>query len=83
MAINVNNPALTLPMASPKFNNPTPKEPKITVKFNQDKKVLSLAKKTLGSTLAGSAILLFEEDIDDDDDGLKSSSFTVEIENVG
>lgn len=30
----------------------------MTVKFNHDKNVLSLAKKTLGSTRAGNAILL-------------------------
>lgn len=61
MAMKVNNPALTLPIWSPKFNKPTPKEPKITVKFNHDKNVLSLAKKTLGSTLAGNAILFVED----------------------
>lgn len=58
MAMNVNKPALTRPIWSPKFNKPTPKEPKMTVKFNHDKNVLSLAKKTLGSTRAGNAILL-------------------------
>lgn len=58
MAMKVNKPALILPTESPKFNKPTPNEPKITVKFNHDKNVLSLAKKTFGSTLAGNAILL-------------------------
>lgn len=64
IAMNVKRPASTLPTESPKFNNPTPKEPKITVKFNHDKKVRSLAKKTLGSTRAGNAIRLLE-DIED------------------
>lgn len=63
MAIKVNNPALILPIWSPKFNKPTPKDPNITVKFNHDKKVLSLAKKTFGSTLAGKAILLLVDDM--------------------
>lgn len=58
MAMKVNNPALILPTESPKLSKPTPNDPKMTVKFNQDKNVLSLAKKTLGSTLAGNAILL-------------------------
>lgn len=63
MAINVNNPALILPTESPKFKRPTPKEPKITVKFNHERNVLSLAKNTLGSTRAGNAILLLVDDI--------------------
>lgn len=58
MAMKVNKPALILPIWSPKFNNPTPKDPKMTVKFNHERKVLSLAKNTFGSTLAGKAILL-------------------------
>lgn len=61
MAMNVKRPALTRPIWSPKFNNPTPKEPKITVKFNHDKNVLSLAKNTFGSTRAGNAILLVDD----------------------
>ncbi|KAJ9104855.1 hypothetical protein QFC19_003816 [Naganishia cerealis] len=59
MAINVNKPAETLPIESPKFKRPTPSDPKMTVKLSHDKNVLSLAKNTLGSTLAGRAILLF------------------------
>lgn len=59
MAINVNKPAETLPTESPKFKRPTPSDPKMTVKLSHDKNVLSLAKNTLGSTLAGRAILLF------------------------
>lgn len=62
MAMKVNNPAEILPTESPKFNKPTPKEPKMTVKFNHERKVLSLAKNTLGSTLAGNAIR-FEADM--------------------
>jgi len=45
----VNNPAEIFPTLSPKFNNPTDNPPKTTVKFNQDKKVRSFAKNTLGS----------------------------------
>jgi hypothetical protein len=59
MAINVNKPAETRPTESPKFKSPTPRDPKMTVKLSHDKNVLSLAKNTLGSTLAGRAILLF------------------------
>lgn len=58
IAINVNNDAEILPTLSPKFNKPIANEPKMTVKFNHDKKVLSFAKKTFGSTLVGNAILL-------------------------
>jgi hypothetical protein len=36
---------------SPKFSRPTARPPSTTVKCSQDKKVLSFAKKTLGSTL--------------------------------
>lgn len=57
IAINVNNDAEILPTLSPKFSKPIAKEPKMTVKFNHDKKVLSFAKKTFGSTLVGNAIL--------------------------
>lgn len=46
-----------LPTLSPKLSKPIARDPRITVKFNHDKKVLSLAKKTLGSTLVGKAIL--------------------------
>lgn len=63
MAMNVNKPADTRPIWSPKFNKPTPREPKMTVKLSQDKKVRSLAKKTFGSTRASKAILLLDEDI--------------------
>lgn len=63
MAMKVNKPALILPIWSPKFNNPTPKEPKMTVKLSHERNVRSLAKKTFGSTLAGRAILLLVEDM--------------------
>lgn len=43
---------------SPKFSNPTDNPPSMMVKFSHDKNVLSLAKKTLGSTLVGKAIFL-------------------------
>jgi len=65
MAMKVNKPAEILPTESPKLSKPTPKDPKITVKFNHDKKVLSLAKNTFGSTRAGKAILLFWDDIEE------------------
>ena len=61
MAMKVKSPALILPIWSPKFKRPTPKEPRITVKLSHDKNVLSLAKNTLGSTLAGNAILLLAD----------------------
>lgn len=63
MAMKVNKPALILPIWSPKFNKPTPKDPKMTVKLSHERKVRSLAKKTFGSTLAGRAILLLVEDM--------------------
>lgn len=66
IAIKVNKPAEILPTESPKLSKPTPRDPKITVKFNHDKKVLSLAKNTFGSTRAGKAILLFWLDIDEE-----------------
>ncbi len=56
MAIKLKREAEILPILSPKFNKPTASDPKITVKLSHDKKVLSLAKKTLGSTLVGRAI---------------------------
>lgn len=58
IAMNVNKPALKRPTLSPKFNNPIANEPRMTVKFNHERNVLSLAKKTFGSTLVGNAILL-------------------------
>lgn len=41
---------------SPKFNKPTARPPRTTVKCNHDKNVRSLAKETLGSIFTGSAI---------------------------
>lgn len=58
MASNVNSDAEILPILSPKLSNPMAREPRMTVKFNHERKVLSLAKKTFGSTRVGSAILL-------------------------
>jgi hypothetical protein len=43
---------------SPKFNMPMARAPRMTVKFSHDRKVRSLAKKTLGSTRVGRAIRL-------------------------
>lgn len=56
IATKVNTTAEMRPALSPKFNRPMARVPKITVKLSQDKKVRSLAKKTLGSTRTGSAI---------------------------
>jgi hypothetical protein len=58
--MTVNDTADKRPTLSPKFNNPIANPPSTTVKFNQDKKVRSFAKKTLGSTRTGSAIRLPE-----------------------
>lgn len=58
MATPVNKKASNRLTLSPKFNNPIPKEPKMIVKLSQLRNVRSLAKKTLGSTLVGKAILL-------------------------
>ena len=63
MAMKVNKPADTRPMESPKLSNPTPSEPRMTVKLSHERKVLSLAKNTLGSTRAGKAIRLVWLDI--------------------
>jgi len=46
---------------SPKFNMPTARAPRMTVKLSQERNVRSLAKKTLGSTRVGRAMRLPEE----------------------
>lgn len=56
MATRVNKPAETRPTASPKFKRPMDSPPSRTVKFNQLRKVRSLAKKTFGSTRVGRAM---------------------------
>jgi len=56
MATNVKTPAEIRPTRSPKFKRPMAKDPKRTVKLSQERKVRSLAKKTLGSTRTGRAI---------------------------
>jgi hypothetical protein len=43
---------------SPKFNMPIARAPRMTVKLSHERKVRSLAKKTLGSTRVGRAIRL-------------------------
>lgn len=48
---------------SPKFSMPTASAPRMTVKFSHERKVRSLAKKTLGSTRVGRAMRLPGEDI--------------------
>lgn len=45
-------------MRSPKLSNPMANPPKMTLKLSQLRNVRSLAKKTLGSTRVGRAILL-------------------------
>lgn len=57
IASSVNRDAEIRPTLSPKFNNPMANDPRMTVKFNQERNVLSLAKKTFGSTRVGNAIL--------------------------
>jgi hypothetical protein len=58
MATSVNKPAEMRPTESPKLSSPTARPPRMTVKFSHERKVRSLAKKTLGSTRVGRAILL-------------------------
>lgn len=53
MATRVNNPAEMRPTRSPKLSRPIARPPRMTVKFSQERKVRSLAKKTLGSTRVG------------------------------
>jgi hypothetical protein len=43
---------------SPKFSMPMARAPRMTVKLSHERKVRSLAKKTLGSTRVGSAMRL-------------------------
>ena len=58
IATPVNRKAEMKAGRSPKFNMPMAKAPNMTVKFNHDRKVRSLAKKTLGSTRVGRAMRL-------------------------
>lgn len=58
MATKVNRPALIWPTRSPKLRSPIASPPRMTVKFSQERKVRSLAKKTLGSTRVGRAMRL-------------------------
>lgn len=58
MATRVKRPAEMRPTRSPKLRRPMAKPPRMTVKFNQLRKVRSLAKKTLGSTRVGRAMRL-------------------------
>ncbi len=58
IATNVNTPALICPIRSPKFSRPTPRPPRMTLKFSQERKVRSLAKNTLGSMRVGRAMRL-------------------------
>ena len=63
MATTVKRKAEMKAGLSPKFSIPIARAPRMTVKFSHDKKVRSLAKKTLGSTRVGSAIRLPLNDI--------------------
>lgn len=56
--MTVNKTADIRPIRSPKLSKPIARPPSTTVKLSHDKKVRSLAKKTLGSTRTGRAILL-------------------------
>ena len=58
MAMMVKSAAEIRPIRSPKFSRPTARPPRMTVKFSQERKVRSLAKKTLGSTRVGRATRL-------------------------
>ena len=58
MATNVKRPALIWPTRSPKLRRPTARPPRMTVKLSHERKVRSLAKKTLGSTRVGRAMRL-------------------------
>jgi hypothetical protein len=58
MAMMVKRPAEIRPTRSPKFSRPIAKPPRMTVKLSQERKVRSLAKKTLGSTRVGRAMRL-------------------------
>lgn len=53
MAIRVNKPAEMRPTLSPKLSRPMANPPRMMVKLSQERKVRSLAKKTLGSTRVG------------------------------
>lgn len=58
METTVNKKAEMKAGRSPKFSMPMARAPRIMVKFSHDRKVRSLAKKTLGSTRVGRAIRL-------------------------
>ena len=58
MATAVNRPALMRPTLSPKLRRPMARPPRMTVKLSHERKVRSLAKKTLGSTRVGRAMRL-------------------------
>jgi hypothetical protein len=58
MATPVNRKAEMKAGRSPKFSMPIASAPNMTVKLSHERKVRSLAKKTLGSTRVGNAIRL-------------------------
>lgn len=51
--MRVNRPAEMRPTLSPKLSRPMARPPRMMVKLSQERKVRSLAKKTLGSTRVG------------------------------
>lgn len=51
--MRVNKPAEMRPTLSPKLSRPMARPPRMMVKLSQERKVRSLAKKTLGSTRVG------------------------------
>jgi hypothetical protein len=58
IATSVKSPALIFPILSPKLRRPIARPPRMTVKLSHERKVRSLAKKTLGSTRVGRAMRL-------------------------
>ena len=58
MATSVKRPAEIRPTRSPKLRRPMARPPRMAVKLSQDRKVRSLAKKTLGSMRVGRAMRL-------------------------
>ena len=61
IATAVNRPALIFPTLSPKLSRPMARPPRMTVKLSHERKVRSLAMKTLGSTRVGRAMRLPEQ----------------------
>jgi len=69
MATRVKQPALIWPTRSPKLSRPTARPPRMTLKLSHERKVRSLAKKTLGSMRVGRAMRLPVVDGSVDEEG--------------